>query len=352
MNGQNLEFLNTDAQSASSMTELRSRNLIAPGSPNWWSTDYAPDPREYLPFEEFYDRLVDVGDGVKLYPSPQVPMAVLSLDVGNDKFHFMVTARPYHERESESQEERDPRHSPDKFYMDKVRPFDEVRGQARTLISTDDRGFLARPPAPEIPNQCLPHIRGMFIEARGAHLFWSTLHAGKPRYDKIDFREKVQNALGDAGIFGVIADNFMGYSSFMNRTMAHREATTKGLIRSKRSTPDFNFRKVSRPEYIDGLGGEEELGVLYPARIPGVEATLPVLVTNRTHAKSRVNKPVVLGLEASSGFSDNRYGLWTFQERDTCRAISDVLSKDFETEVDVLLRTPRKGLPEYERVNS
>ncbi|MDO8656915.1 MAG: hypothetical protein Q7K45_06785, partial [Nanoarchaeota archaeon] len=142
------ENLNSLAPSTELIKRCRASHLIREGSPLWWSTDYPFDPREYLPFEEFRNRLIHFKNGeikaenldfsdqggdefcepgaldlddeeyaefkdfrrnealralntkeVFLYPRSQVPMSVLELEVGGEPTPFLVTARPYHPKE-------------------------------------------------------------------------------------------------------------------------------------------------------------------------------------------------------------------------------------------------------------
>lgn len=343
MTGQNLEFLNVNAHTAVSVAGLRERNLIKRGSPNWWSTDYAPDPREYVSFEEFNSRLVDVGDGCRLYPHPRVPMTLLKLEIDGENLSFMVTARPYHERETTNHSMPNDLfwEKGDNFSISTVRPLSEIYGKMRSLLNPRF-GF------PELPSQCLPHIRGMFIEARGANLFWSTVYSGRKR--NVDFRDVIQDKLASVGLGHIHARDFIGYSDFMTRTRAHKEAYEKRIITGKQYKGEINHAEVSRVEFCDDMDASMEKGraVLYPVRLPGLKATLPVLVSTRNCEGKTVERPVALGIEAESGVDGRGYGLWFFGGEDTCRAISRVLSKDFDTQVDVMLRRPLPGRPAYE----
>jgi hypothetical protein len=333
---QNLEFLNDRAHSAASIADLRTKNLIQPGSPYWWSTDYVPDPREYLPFEEFYRRLIDIGEGYKLYPEPRVPMSVLDLTVEGMPLSFMVTARPYHEKETQGEA------AYDTFGIDKIVPFDEA------LHYLPRSGSVDRLQSSRIPYHCLPHIRGMFIEAKGTHLFWSIIHGGRNVHS---FPSKIQRELGKVGLTGIIANDFMYYSSFKTHTNAHRAAAEAKIINGKKHAKiDFDYEEVSRPEFCDRHNGEGNLAVKYPVRIVGLDYTLPVLVANRTHQKSSVRKPVALGIESGSGIDGKGNGLWTFRDRAVAQQIANILTVDLGVEVDALLARPRPGFPRYERL--
>src|SRR5438876_11868113 len=109
------EHVNEVRPSTGTVKYLRNNRLIYPGSPHWWSTDYAPDPREYVPFPEFKTRLVTFGlqetkpdeidsyrrrviREVHLYPYEQVPMSVVELQT-DPPLSFLITARPFHPKE-------------------------------------------------------------------------------------------------------------------------------------------------------------------------------------------------------------------------------------------------------------
>src|SRR4030042_2539177 len=102
-----LGFSYPDRSNIALIQELRGQYLIKDGSPFWWSTDYAPDPRELLPFKEFRQRLVGLGTcpterlfrqgndviqrEVYLYPEPSVPMPLLGVDIEGQQLQFLVT---------------------------------------------------------------------------------------------------------------------------------------------------------------------------------------------------------------------------------------------------------------------
>ncbi len=51
-----------NAPDIETIKEFKRKGFIDDKSPFWWGTDYAPDPREYLTFKEFRNRLVHLGD--------------------------------------------------------------------------------------------------------------------------------------------------------------------------------------------------------------------------------------------------------------------------------------------------
>ncbi len=346
MKSQNLEFLNVHAQSGSSIVGLHERNLIRPGSPNWWSTDYTPDPRRYVEFDLFNDRLADMGDGYKLYPHACVPISILNLEIDAEQFSFMVTARPYHKSEQLVQDDSFFLNSDETFPIRTVAELSSIQGNMRSVLS-EKIGPLA------IPMHCLPHVRGMFIEARGNHMFWSELHAGR---DKVDFHVKIREQLGRLGMSYIRVD-YLPAGGFMTRNKPYTEAVDKHIIFNRTVDPAEEYTEVSRLQFFDDGSNSTKNNdaVLYPVRIPEMKHTLPVLVARRTIEGDTGDNPIALGIEAASQYrypAQGKYGLWPFRDRVVCAAISGALTRDFGTRVDVALRIPRKGRPAYEYISA
>ncbi|MCL4382652.1 MAG: hypothetical protein M1575_01095 [Patescibacteria group bacterium] len=62
VNFMSAEFESNGVDYLTILKGYKAKGLIEQTSPHWWSTDYAPDPREYLPFEQFQKRLVYLGE--------------------------------------------------------------------------------------------------------------------------------------------------------------------------------------------------------------------------------------------------------------------------------------------------
>src|SRR3989344_4348638 len=203
--------------------ELQQKRFIKDGSPLWWSTDYSPDAREYLPFAEFKKRLINLGDcntkrdpyftgainlvtrKVSLYPEPKVPISILDLEVEGYNLPFLVTARPYHANELSSQ------------------PFPKFLAEhpLETLPSYVQKGGII-----DLPNHFYPHIRGLFAGTRGNNYFWYLTHTntfweefGKPVKDALEKKK--------LGLIG-----FYNSPMFGNRTYSEvwKELAEKPLL--------------------------------------------------------------------------------------------------------------------------
>lgn len=329
--------------------ELKERRYIKDGWPLWWSTDYAPDPREFLAFEEFKRRLVHLGrcntrhdwrgneiiKDVYLYPEPQVPITVLNLPIEGMDLPFLVTARPYHKKELDCQ--------PFPVFLYEGHPLETLSEYTRS------GGVI------ELPDHFYPHIRGLFAGKRGNHFFWYPLEV-HPLVS--DFGRKVDESLKTSGLsFVDVYNGRPSMSPTEQRTYPEvwRELSEKtGLV--DLMAPDwidFEATKVSAEEFLEDHQKPEDLLVFYPLRLPGIESTLPLVIATRTHNKSRVKKPVILGVYAENGRTDRnrRGGILRIKDYELSLAVSKAISEDFGIPVDAVLFTPQKGRPRYERVS-
>jgi len=344
-------FLNPERPNLEIIKDLKEKRFIKDGSPFWWSIDYAPDPREYLPFEEFRRRLVCLGEcntrrglhgwredvikrDVYLYPEPQVPVTILKLPIEGQKLPFLVTARPYHKKELYF-------HPFPKFLYE--HPLETLPEYARS------GGVI------ELTDHFYPHIRGLSAGRRGNHFFWYPLRVNSFWHD---FGQKIQESLERHGL------SFIGV--YESPTMAPTEERTYSevwgeLIKKERlvdfrkpSWIDFEATEVSAEEFLeDYQKTDQDLMVFYPLRLPDIESTLPLIVATRTHQESRLKEPVVLGIYAENGRMGRcrRGGILRIKDRQLAEAVSESISEDFRIPVDTVLFTPQKGRPKYERVS-
>lgn len=335
----NLEHLNVFRPSLVTIRELKGKGLIRTKSPFWWGTDYKPDPREYMDFSEFKRRLVHLGIGkfrsfdsaidhsftrdVYLYPKPKVPMTILNLDVQGQTLPFMVTARPYHEKELPA--------NPSPGFLEDFK---------KKIIAKETIWLNY------FPDHFFPHIRGLFAGARGSNLFWYELalwgDIGKEQIEKALKRKKL---------------DFLGF--FEHRYVEGRtykkvwwELSPKNIVSMKPVKVDFPYTEVSAEEFIAGKNGDKDLLCFYPLRIPNVEETLPLVISIRTNKESNNRKPAVLGIYAENGYQDSgkRAGILRIRNIELAKLISAKISKDFGIPVDAILFTPQKGRPKYERI--
>ena len=349
MRSHEIEPINLETPNTNLIKELRSRHLIKDGSPLWWSTDYAPDPREYMPFDEFLGRLVHIGESqtttprgemqgipneprdVYLYPEPKVPMSVMELDVDGLKLPLLITARPYHKKELDSR--------PFPFFLHEHPSADELPD------------FVSSGGVINLPIHFYPHIRGLFAGKRGDNYFWYHLRINSNWWD---FGRNVMQALAAKGLPFI---DFYEPPMSEERTYSDvwRELEGKAGIFDQRSPKgvDFPNIEVSPEEFIEnGERSAHNLTLLYPLQVDGISHTLPLFIANRTHNRSKIKKPVILGVYAENGDHGNRWsgGILRIKDRHLAESVSKKISEDFGMPVDALLFTPQKGSPKYERV--
>jgi len=370
--------------------DLKNKGHIRNGSPFWWSTDYEPDPREYLPFEGFKNRLIYFGKcrtrighpsdlqfmrkererEVYLYPEPVVPITILSLEVGTQILPFLVTARPYHEEEITI--------SPWPF----PRPHCYEHPSIETLPEYVEAGKVMK-----LKEHFYPHIRGLFAGRRGNHFFWYPLDTSSvppgglfsdEAWEQIEsniaeyqemFSPQQWNELRESRQFGqklvkALEKQDLSFLCFYDTTgviYLNRKysdvwrdlKTKKELVDFRRTMKvNFPFQEVSAEEFLvayQELG--QDLLVYYPLRLPGIETTLPLVIASRTHREGK-KKPAVLGIFADNGTigRSRRAGILRIKDHQLAKSMSRAITDDFGIPIDTVLFTSQKGRPKYERV--
>lgn len=352
MRSADFENLNSLAPGLDLVKEFREKGYIRKGSPLWWSTDYQPDPREYLPFDTFRKRLVHFGDcdtllprigayhsgekwkrDVYLYPEPTVPMTVMELTVNGQQLPLMITARPYHPKE---------------IWFQPVATFIEDH-PLKTLPE-----YVSNKGAIDLPSHFYPHIRGLFAGRRGNHLFWYSLNEGLPElsWDKIwkDFGQPLHNALEDEGL------GFMEVNSPDNMnatdTQTWKELQGKKVTHHRPVWWNDIYTEVSATEFLEYEKDIRDLILHYPLRLPQFINTLRLIIVTRTNQGNKIKKPAVLGIYADNGACGycRHAGILRICDRELASSISQAITTDFQIPVDTVLFTPRKGSPKYERV--
>ncbi|MDD4937634.1 MAG: hypothetical protein PHX34_01230 [Candidatus Shapirobacteria bacterium] len=328
--------LNQSTLSAEKICEMRRTGIIRNGSPYWWETDYKPDPREYIYFDEFIKRLTLVPEtkNTYIYTREQVPMTTLNLDIENTTYPFMVTVRPYHPNSVNLVEYDGMERGIEYGSM----PFVQKDGNINNVLLED---------------HFVPHIHGLFAGVKKTHLFWYPII-------NVDFIDKIYRALlykklgfikpwiNDVGII------YRGYMSrYVEKTYdrAHNELTKKGLIagRKRPILPDFNYEWVSTKEFIN-QSENENLMLHYPLRLSDIEETIPLVIATRTHQKSKIIKPTVLGVAA--GMRDDLHrndGFWRIKNGRFAETITQTISEDLGIKIDTVCFNPY-GKTQYQRV--
>lgn len=329
--------------------KLQQKRFIKDGSPLWWSTDHAPDPREYMPFEELRGRLVRLGKcqttntefflssdkytaerDVYLYPEPRVPMTILELDVGGQSLPLLVTVRPYHEKELYSL------------------PFPRFLYEHRLIDELPE--FVQSGGVIDLQKHFYPHIRGLFAGKRGNNFFWYPLRINSwwrelGRYIDGALEEK---GLSFIELYEPPFSEDRTYCDVWNELLERKD-----LVDQRRPAwVDYDYKEVSAEEFMEEYEGEQDLLIFYPLRLPSIEATLPLVIATRTHAKSKLKGPIILGIYAGNGRVGNRRreGILRIKNRQLAEDVSKAISEDFGIPVDAVLFIPQKGRPRYERV--
>lgn len=343
-----------------SLKRLKEENIIYRKSPNWWSTDYASDPRKLVSFEEFQEKLISLSSSKtdmispRLYPDPQVPISILNLEIDNQEFKFIVTCRPYHEKEKHSDFSSQRLFSND---LDSGNSIEDIKKKWRNNKKV------------KLQDHFYPHIRGLFVSKRDNHFFWYPLvteneynSSGKRMEDKILTNKKIKDAL--------IKKNL----SFINIYDSYGlEITYNGILdelQDKSGQPYFSFKKlnkinninfdaneISAEEFIDNyhnnLQNSSDFYVKYPLKLPIFSSTLTLIIFNKTSEDNLNRNPVILGILADddcSGRYDHK-GILRIKDKSLAQEISKKISADFGFHVDTILFTPQVGHPKYDRIS-
>lgn len=353
---QNLEHLNILKPPLNTIRELKAKGVIGEKSPFWWNTDYEPDPREYMNFPEFKRRLVHFGirnivytrflgmdkdvqkRDVYLYPRPQIPMTIFNLEILEQNLPFMVTARPYHEKELSSE--------PLSSFLLKNKDLEKLKAE----LKVDKNKII------DLHQHFYPHIRGLFAGAKGTNLFWYPINVNS-WYDILNTginAKELQDALKKKNL------DFLGFyrMPYSDRRTYHKvweELSNSSLVSMNPQWPDFpSPSEVSVEEFVNSLNADGDRITFYPLRTPALKETLPIVVSTRTHEASANRKPTVLGVYAENKPPGYGYkaGILRIKNLDLAQFISSKISKDFGIPVDTVLFTPQKGRPKYERIPS
>ena len=346
------EDLNQLKPDLPTIRELKDSRFIPDTFPFWWSTDYAPDPRKYMGFDDLISRCVQVGvrektratssmypwekvatqEPLLLYPYPEVPMSVLKLKVDKKMLPFFVTARPFHKKE---------RYSLPSSLLLFEHSMEELHG---ILASGKQRDLYAH---------FMPHIRGLFAGRRGNHLFWYPLKA-EGNWEGCGL--PLDNALRQANLFFIDVYEPTAYGEINSYSGVWDELGSKGtwVDQRKQMFPNFPSTYVSAEEFIeDWEGTENELSLHYPLRHPEMRYTMPLFISTKTNKESVTRKPVILGVWADNGQMGfcRRAGICRIKDRSLAEYASESISDDFGIPVDCILFTPRPGRPQYERIS-
>lgn len=349
-----VEFGSNGVDYLTILKKYKEKGFLEQKSPYWWSTDYGPDPREYLPFEQFQKRLVCLGkiptrkrqdpafifmprgdrdiNKTYVYQGDHVPITVLDLEIDGDPLRFLVTARPYSPKEQSSRY----------TCVWQIADFPSIPKL---------QSFLAQGGTINLLNHFYPHIRGLLASQRGNHYFWYELSSDW----RIAYKEPLELALKKKGIPSLDIF-FSSYSSDRTYLGVWEELKEKPGFVGQRKTwrPDFPFKEVSAEEFIQDYQQEnQDLAVYYPLKIEGFNETLPLFVATRICQESQERKPIVLGIYAGNGLSGfgRRAGILRILNREFAKKISALISQDFNLQVDTLLFIPKPGKQLYERIS-
>lgn len=348
------------APSVTVIRELKSQGFIKDGSPFWWSTDFKPDPREFVPFDQFQERLIHLGENevlqgrfsfdkstsrrdVYLYPNPQVPISIVNLPIDGQSLPFMVTVRPYHEKE-----------------LTYTIPYPKSLEDHKTIEELA-KG-IKKGEKIDLPEHFYPHIRGLFAGRRGNHFFWYPVRPfpldelSKGNYYD-DFKQ-LKKGLREEGISSL---DIYNYHSSYGRTQSYPGVWNEIMkrpdlmdVKGGTKWPNYSTTEVSAEEFLEDFKALPNLLVYYPLIMPDFEHTLPLLITNTTNQGATNRRPVILGVYADNGHvgRSKRRGIFRIRNRDFAQTLAKAITSDFGTPTDAVLFTPQKGKPKYERVSS
>lgn len=328
---------------------LKEKKCIINTSPLWWSTENTPDPREFMSFETFLNRIVDVGKTYSvvtfrekemeipqtyLYPKPQVPMTILELEIDSQKMPFLITARPFNLVED---------------YQDPFEEFLHKYGNVNKLMNALKKGAKV-----SLLDHFRPHIRGLYAGKRNENIFWYPLLYS----DKYDLGEIIKNGLKKRNLsfidtYGIAYNgNPWGSRRYLDAWVELKCSGNKNIDLKTLCRPDFNYKEVSVEEFLEDYQKEENLLVYYPFHVDGYNYQWTIVLSNKTHYAGKLQTPVVLGFyidNGSLGFA-NRHGIARIKNKDFAKLINNTLSKDIGINISTVLFTPQRGRPKYELI--
>jgi hypothetical protein len=317
------------------ISQLKDRGEIPSLSPCWWGTDYPPDPREYLPHEEFKNRMIPffvkdecTGEIIEyyFYPRKEVPITTVELEVYGEKCVFLVTARP-----------------------------------CNTWFGMSHLESLTGPREYEYPvfNNYIPHIRGILASVRNNKFFWYPISP--------NFYEEIRKSLKKGSPFEyldpgkneglypvtdrVFDSNFLeleNISAFLTKKLFRPDFTE--MFDSYRN-PD-NENQLQLEEFLQVYKDRKNLKLLYPVTLNDINTTIPLFIANRMPDSDDITGPLVYGSLTCGGSKSSRaeIGIVRIVDPIIAKLISSRLSRDFGVAVKTLLYKPRRGRSIYEPV--
>jgi hypothetical protein len=314
------------------IAKLKKSENIPSQSPCWWGTDYPPDPREYLPHEEFKNRMVpffvkeETGEVTEyyFYPRREVPITTVELEVYKEKCVFLVTARPCTDY---------------MYYLESL---------THPIEDTTD-----------LFNNYIPHIRGVLASVRGNNFFWYPI---RPNFyseireslkgTSFEYLDPQKNDYLYPVTYRIFESNF----SELEKIPAF---LTKKLFR-----PDFtemfdSYRvfdyenQLQLEDFLQSYKKRKNLILLYPVTLNGINTTIPLFIANRMPDSDDITGPLVYGSLTCGGSksSQSEMGIVRIVDPVIAKLISSTLSRDFGIKVKTLLYKPRKGKSVYEPVS-
>jgi len=319
----NLDFLRS----------VKDQNFIYDQSPFWWKIDYSHDPREYISYEKFQSQLVEIktndNESFFLYPNPKVPITTIELDVFDQKLNFMVTARPFHPKERNSQ--------PSDYFLNTFK----TPNKLKEAFLKDDES--TRPYLRKVPHEhFFPHIRGLITSKRENTFFWYSIH------NDTLFKKAIEESLEKKNMsyLGIFDEGYGG--STRNYPLVEEEINEHpDLFNTKKflslSNSFFIQKKVSAEEFVEYHQNQKNLSLIYPVKIPEISLDLPLYIANHSIDSDEITKPLVYGIYLP--------GIMTVKDERIAKSISQSISKDLGLQVDIFLSIPKKGRPEQKRIS-
>lgn len=329
---------------------LQEECIIPDHSPFWWGTDYQPDPRKYLPYEEFSQKLVKIdrmiGDPYYLYPEPEVPITTIELPIFGQKLNFMVTARPFHPKEINS--------DPPEILL---REFKSASLLQKYVQEHNDSLFnFSQGEIQENCNEPLghfkPHIRGLLASVRGNNFFWYPINLFSLSTDQT--RDQFNFALQERNLsyLGIFQTGYGGDHLTYKDIWEELISLPNIFCTKKLSMPELHSinpnkpREVQAEEFISGYT-RSNLSLLYPIRIHGINHTLPLRIRNVRFGNDEI-KALICGIKSNVV---DHCGIIKITDPEIAKQISQEISQDFGIPVETLLYVPHPGKSTYQRVS-
>ena len=298
---------------------LEEWSWIKKAEPLWWDLDYPKDPREFMGFDEFESRLKTVGRyplshrsqprDINIYTEDTVPISTLDIEIKNQPITLFVTVRPFTYEEGAH-------HFTEVSYKDWSYINGKEPGERQDMIEDSLIRCLEKHEswfcdAGRIPFMFLPHARGFFKERRGNRVFYYPL--GKSSF-KFMWEREIPKALEKTGKDYLIAfgpytyTHIQGYDRIRQASDELMERKVIAVVKNPNPRVTgypaglipmsirIDWPGLEQVVYDDFTPGGDDMASYYPTRVDGMEETIALAITTRTHPHGKKKDPYVPGI--------------------------------------------------------